>query len=142
MAKLDREQALKIREVYAQQGSGGAGIGTLAARYGVSSSTVHLIVKGEHHLVRGLPRLPARGNAFMRREAEIGGSLVGGEPVLTPKQAKEIAVKRTGPLGAHRARLRVPCPKCGAKANDPCWSTRGAYPTKLKGLHAQRKCEG
>lgn len=139
MIELTREQAMKIRETYAQQGSGGAGISTLANRYGISNGVVHLIVRGEHRLTKGLPRLPPRGNPFNRRDAQIGATPLAGEPVMTASQGERIAASRAGTLGAVKARLRLPCPTCQAKASEPCWSTRGPYPVKLKGLHPQRR---
>lgn len=50
--KLTREQALKIREVYAR---GDVGQRTLAARYGVADSMISSIIKGRHVTVRGEP---------------------------------------------------------------------------------------
>ena len=139
MVELTHEQAMRIRDRYQRRGEGGAGISSLAAEYGVSNATVSRIVKGTHALTEGMPPLPVRGNSFQRRETAIGVTPLAGQTGATPRQAKAIIASRAGSLGSHKARLRLACPTCEARPNDPCWSRRGAYPVKLKGLHPERR---
>jgi hypothetical protein len=61
--KLTREQALKIRELYA---IGTVGVGTLAARYGVSEPTIRSVIKGRHPTVRGEADIARQPNTVVR----------------------------------------------------------------------------
>lgn len=128
--KLDRTAALEIRDIYQRQNGGG--ITTLAARFNVSTATVHRVLTGEHTAVKGLPSLAGkRGNpayksqAWDRMKAEV-----------TPRQAV-IAARSWGPRRTVEIRAKA-CPVCGAPPREKCRNMRAAGLRYIESVHPAR----
>jgi hypothetical protein len=77
-SKLTAEQALAIRATYTQR-TGGAGVASLAARYGVSVMLIHRVLRGTHPAARGLADIAGtRGSSFADQGRTNTGSYPSG----------------------------------------------------------------
>ena len=63
--KITTDQATRIRDAYSR-GYAEASMPTLAARYGVSITTIYKVIQGTHTVVRGLPDLRGTRGALRR----------------------------------------------------------------------------
>ncbi len=129
--KVTAEQALAIREAYADKDRG-AGMMVLAGRYGISDSTVHNILTGKHVLTRGMPNISGTRGTLGRSKWDEG---VGAN--LTERQVALLTAAPRVSLAEHR---RKSCPKCGARSGERCRDPRSTiYPRFLKTVHPERK---
>lgn len=129
--KLTLEQALEIRRRYEEKGFGGAGLEVLARRYGVSTTTIHRILTGDHSLVRGVPNISGA-----RSSIQVNDSGWSGRDSPTAPYSRD--VQPTAALTRAQAIAR-PCPLCGARKNESCVNPRSTYPYPIKMIHQERR---